>query len=477
MFAVLGFHRSLTSVVAQWLHNSGVCMGDYLMPPAASNPEGHYEDMPLVALHDDLLAMQGTTWQFSGEVELSSDAGGDAIQRYVSLRDSLHGEHWGMKDPRQCLFLPNWRQVLGERGRYLVVLRHWSVSIQSLLKRSSQDLAFGLGSPVSDSRFWRVPGHAAKVWMAYNERLLAFLEVCPRSQRLVVTQQSLMQGLELPRRVNEGLGIPLDASEPSPIKPSLVHDEVSESVKEHLTDEQIDRMSALWNRLLSYADHRVEREEPAWKPDDYSAQDRWLSHSLLSASSFEASTEPLSQPRSMGKHEPDVSDHSFGALSKLAQQEYRALKLVDAERHTRKAMGLAPGHPSEYIRLACILLVSGKAEEAEGLLAYAIEWLGEVAILLHYRATILDLLGRTEEAVALLTGVEKHSELLERQKIALLLKSDVDCGRDRFRAWSKHRSSSLTAWQKVSASLKGIESPPLRTDFAFRVARIWNNHA
>ncbi|MDO3387341.1 hypothetical protein QWI17_15985 [Gilvimarinus sp. SDUM040013] len=60
---------------------------------------------------------------------------------------ALHGEHWGMKDPRQCVFLPHWQQVVGDRGRYLVVLRHWSASIQSLLKRSTRDIALGVRMP------------------------------------------------------------------------------------------------------------------------------------------------------------------------------------------------------------------------------------------------------------------------------------------------------------------------------------------
>ena len=477
MLAVLGFHRSLTSVVSQWLHKSGVCMGEYLMPPATSNPEGHYEDMALVALHDDLLKEQGTNWQFSGEVELSPDVGLDTIQRYILLRDSLHGEQWGMKDPRHCLFLPNWQKVVGERGRYLVVVRHWSASIQSLLNRSAQDLALGLGSPLLDGRFWHVPGHAAGIWIAYNERLLAFLDKCPPSQRLVVTQQSLMQGLDLPRWVRDRLGLSLDTSTPSPIKSSLVHDKVSEAVKEHLIEGQVERMNAIWERLLSHAEHRAEHEEPSWTPDDYTVQDRWLSHSLLSASPFEPSAELDSQMHLAGKRELDPPDDSFGDLSARAQKEYRGLKLADAVQHTDEAIGLNPNEPSAYARLACVLLVAGKAEGADAMLTSAIERLGEVAILLHYRATVLDLLGRTQEAVELLAGKSDRSELLERQRIALLLKGDVGGGRSSFKVWSNHRSSTLAAWQKVSASLKGVESSSSRTDLALRVARIWNHHA
>lgn len=473
---VLGFHRSLTSVVAQWLHKSGVCMGEYLMPPAPSNPDGHYEDMSLVALHDDLLREQGTHWQFSEEVDLLPDAGLDTMQRYVAIRDALHGECWGMKDPRQCLFLPNWQQVLGERGRYLVVLRHWSASIQSLLKRSSQNLALGLGAPGLDGRFWRASGHAAAVWTAYNERLLMFLNACPTGQRWVVTQQSLMHGLELPRRVSEQLNIPLKAGVANPIKSNLVHDVISESVKEHLSGEQIERMNILWERLLRFADDRVADEEPVWKPDNYSVPDQWLSYSLLSASPFEAPSEPLMRPATGTKQQIDSTEYSFSSLSLQAEREYRSLKLVNAEKYTLEAMKLKPDDSSSYVRLACILLVAGKAEEAEILLASAIKRLGEVGVLLNYRASVLDLLGRTEEALILLTSVETSSELLEHQKIAFLLKSDPDRGRKHFEAWSMRRYSSLEAWKKVSASLKGVEHSALREDLALRIAKTWNSY-
>lgn len=478
MLAVIGFHRSLTSVVAQWLHKSGLCMGEYLMPPAPSNPEGHYEDMPLVALHDAFLKAQGTDWQFSGEVDLPFDSDLEVMRRYLALRDRLHGEHWGMKDPRQCVFLPHWQQVLGERGRYLVVLRHWSASIQSLLKRSVRDMALGVGKAKSDGRFWREPGHAARVWIAYNEALLAFLESCPPVQRLVVTQQALMQSLDLPSLVGEQLAIPLASDTPSPINPSLVHDEVAESVRTHLTDEQIEHMDALWERLLAFASHRAEQEAPRWVPDGYQLKDRWLAHSVLSASPFEGVPEPATR-ESGGKPQKAVQtdERSFKALSARAQEEYRLLELEDAEHHTREAMALNPNGVSGHVRLACILLVAGQVEAAEAVLAAAIERLGEVAILMHYRATVLDLLGRTDEAIALLGSASAPSDILERHRISYQLKSGQSEGRSEFSAWARRQANGLPAWQTVSRVLAGVEHPQLREDLALRVAQLWNRYA
>lgn len=453
-------------------------MGEYLMSPAPSNPEGHYEDMPLVALHDDLLKEQNTDWQFSEEVKLSPTAGLDTMQRYVALRDSLHGEHWGMKDPRQCLFLPNWQKVLGERGRYLVVLRHWSASIQSLLKRSSQDLALGFGSPGSDGRFWREPGHAAQVWVAYNERLLAFLEVCPVRQRLVVTQQALMQGLALPAVVSEQFCISLAVDAPSPIKVGLVHDEVAQSVRAHLTNEQVERMNALWDKLLVFADQRAEQEVPRWVPDEYNSRDWWLARSVLASSPFEAATESCNKV-TYGAEVNAVSpaEPSFNVLSARAQAEYRLLQLAEAEQHTREAIALNPDETSSYVRLACIFLVAGQAHAADTVLVSALERLGEVAILLHYRATVLDLLGRTDEAVALLESASVPAEILERHRVAYQLKSGQAEGRQTFTTWVRQRAATPEAWQTVCRALASVEQETLRKDLALRVAQLWNRYA
>ena len=419
MFAVIGFHRSLTSVVAQWLHKSGLCMGEYLMPPSPANPDGYYEDMPLVALHDDLLKAQGTDWQFSGEVDIPADIGLEVMERYTALRDRLHGEHWGMKDPRQCLFLPHWQQVMGERGRYLVVLRHWSASIQSLLKRSARDMALGVGNATIDGRFWREAGHAARVWLAYNEKVVEFLEHCPSAQRLVVTQQALMQGLALPGLVKEQFGIPLATDTPSPINPSLVHDEVADSVRTHLSQDEIDRMNALWERLLAFADHRAQQETPRWVPDTFGLQDRWFAHSVLSASPFEGvPAAPALKPAGASPKAEQTDERPHKALSSRGQKAYRLLQLSEAEQDTREALALRPDDSSGHVRLACILLVAGQAEAAQAWLASALARMGEVPILMNNQATVLDLLGRTDEAIALLGSASASSDILERRRIA-----------------------------------------------------------
>src|SRR3546814_9959440 len=91
----------------------------------------------MVALNDALLHKEGTDWRFHDEVPLPLDGNvSSALQRYIACRDATHVETgWGVKDPRISLFLPVWAQQLGGRGHYLLVIRHWAASIQSLLNR------------------------------------------------------------------------------------------------------------------------------------------------------------------------------------------------------------------------------------------------------------------------------------------------------------------------------------------------------
>ncbi|MBM3792208.1 MAG: hypothetical protein FJW35_17920, partial [Acidobacteria bacterium] len=48
--AVVGTHRSGTSMFARFSNDAGVCMGDRLFVDHHTNPQGHYEDMDFLEL-------------------------------------------------------------------------------------------------------------------------------------------------------------------------------------------------------------------------------------------------------------------------------------------------------------------------------------------------------------------------------------------------------------------------------------------
>ena len=62
--AIVGMHRSGTSMVAKLLQQAGLNLGEEadLMPPAAENPEGFYEHLEFVRLNDEVLNIAGAGW-------------------------------------------------------------------------------------------------------------------------------------------------------------------------------------------------------------------------------------------------------------------------------------------------------------------------------------------------------------------------------------------------------------------------------
>ena len=55
---IAGFHRSGTSLVSQLLHRAGLFLGYDLMGASFSNPHGHYEDIEVYDLHEQILTLE-----------------------------------------------------------------------------------------------------------------------------------------------------------------------------------------------------------------------------------------------------------------------------------------------------------------------------------------------------------------------------------------------------------------------------------
>ena len=279
VLVISGFHRSATSLCGYWLHDAGLDMGFDLMPGGISNPFGHFEDLPVVKLHDQWLADSGTSWQFFDEVSLNTNPQQNSqLSDYVRLRDSLNN-CWGIKDPRVCLFLPTWQKVLGQRGRYLVVLRHWGACIESLLKRHSEQIAFPINEQALNANiaFWEQPTLAARMWLAYCKRILSFLQTHSQ-QSLVLTQKELFSGINLPELVKRRLGFQLETCMESPIAPALIGDSASIRIKQMLPSSLVSDLDLVWNRLLEYSQgiNNVD-EHITWRDDAFVSCSSWPS--------------------------------------------------------------------------------------------------------------------------------------------------------------------------------------------------------
>ena len=147
---ILGMHRSGTSLVTSSLPLLGYTLGDNLMPPAADNPRGFYEDRDVVALNDELLAINSSSWgsplsslkgETTASAELEEQAGRILRQR---LADS---GRWVMKDPRLCLLMPFWQSRFEEAGvefQCVLVQRNPVDIAESLKSRNRFTIRHGL---------------------------------------------------------------------------------------------------------------------------------------------------------------------------------------------------------------------------------------------------------------------------------------------------------------------------------------------
>ncbi len=141
--AILGMHRSGTSMVASALASAGVYVGEpqALLARQEDNPHGFWERRDVVALNDEILASAGGSWYnppahpfHSG---LNNSAGIPAILAQMPADRS-----WLVKDPRLVLTWPRWEQALGD-AVVVFVYRDPVAVAASLRRRNGFPLALG----------------------------------------------------------------------------------------------------------------------------------------------------------------------------------------------------------------------------------------------------------------------------------------------------------------------------------------------
>src|SRR4051794_34893899 len=146
--AIVGMHRSGTSMVARLLQQAGLNLGNEanLMRPAEENPEGFYEHLQFVRLNNEVLNIAGAGWDCPPPAGFNwDDTALDSIRaqaRHVAipLEERLP---WGWKDPRTSLTLPFWRSAFGPL-QVVAVVRNPLEVVTSLHRRNGFSIALGL---------------------------------------------------------------------------------------------------------------------------------------------------------------------------------------------------------------------------------------------------------------------------------------------------------------------------------------------
>lgn len=145
---VLGMHRSGTSAVARALNLLGVYLGEpeHIVNPRANiNPKGYWEHRGIVDIHEQIFNTLGRTWRDLRPLDnewwkLQSISGLREDLINLLIREFADKPLWGWKDPRTCLMLPMWEEILEELGTevgYLIVFRNPIDIANSLMKRDN----------------------------------------------------------------------------------------------------------------------------------------------------------------------------------------------------------------------------------------------------------------------------------------------------------------------------------------------------
>jgi hypothetical protein len=195
--AIVGMHRSGTSLVARLCNLLGVDLGpqDQLQEPNEENPEGFWENRPLQEINKRLLAHFDGDWDRPPMLPRGWEARADfavlrreASQLLDGLATSPEGRLVGFKDPRTSLTLEFWAAV-GATDRVVNVLRDPLEVATSLQKRNEMDL-----------------DRALMLWIRYTVAVLAHAPAA----HLVVHQRAFTDAERVVRDLAAYLEAPVD---------------------------------------------------------------------------------------------------------------------------------------------------------------------------------------------------------------------------------------------------------------------------
>jgi hypothetical protein len=203
---IAGMHRSGTSLISHWLTKCGLQLGERQLGPGSGNVDGHFEDIEFLKMHEEVLADNNlpTSGLTDAPIDGFSVYEKAKLKGIIKVKQQLY-DQWGWKDPRTCLFLDVYQELLPE-ACYLVILREYQSVVSSLLRREFKWLEKKYTTSKYISRLvWQKLRRARKqqeyyqanaaeflkVWIAYNQDILKCIQQLNRESFLVVNYSML----------------------------------------------------------------------------------------------------------------------------------------------------------------------------------------------------------------------------------------------------------------------------------------------
>jgi hypothetical protein len=203
---IAGMHRSGTSLITHWLNECGMQLGENFLPAGIGNIDGHFEDIEFLKLHEEILhdnhlPESGLTDEHNIEISLYHR---EKLKSIIQVKNNLYPQ-WGWKDPRTCLFLDTYKELIPD-ARYLIVVRDYNAVVSSLLQRDFRHIEKKYLARGSFDRFiWKTfrrnrrlqkfynekAEDYLKVWIAYNEEILKNVKTLPESTYVMINYSLL----------------------------------------------------------------------------------------------------------------------------------------------------------------------------------------------------------------------------------------------------------------------------------------------
>jgi len=204
---VVGMHRSGTSLVTNWLHHCGLNVGESLLGPGLGNDEGHYEDADFYKIHLEILRDNNVhdSGLLVNPAIVLSQYHKEKIKNIIRQRnESL--DQWAWKDPRTCLFLDFYREVVPDAYQ-LIVFRNYQSVVISLLKRTFAEICLDYTSKKGylsrlvwaklrrkkqrERFYYQNAAFYLRVWCYYNQLILDNIGSLPDDRFVVINHQML----------------------------------------------------------------------------------------------------------------------------------------------------------------------------------------------------------------------------------------------------------------------------------------------
>ena len=151
VIAILGMHRSGTSMLTGCLEEAGLVLGEVETKYNEHNEKGQKEEIFLMELHEAVLQSNGGSWQLPPYTSHWRYFHRACLKLYISKMSSH--ELWGFKDPRTILLLEEWKKQVTDLNLIGIFRHPWKVA-HSLHKRNGFSYVQGLD-----------------LWLKYNRKL------------------------------------------------------------------------------------------------------------------------------------------------------------------------------------------------------------------------------------------------------------------------------------------------------------------